>query len=270
MEQMVSEDPTSFDGDGPRRSVVVTGASSGIGLATAQQLARAGHMVVLGARRTEICEKVASKLRAEGATAFAVPLDLSDASSIDRFVESARYLVGPVEVLVSNAGQSRPLAAATTDHTQIRSIIDVNMVGAQHLAARLIPAMVERGSGDLVFISSEVVGAVPRPRMAAYSASKHALEAWVAVLQAELEGTGVRASIVRPGHTMTNYTSDWKDAELQEMLEIWQRDGIMRHWSLLEPDDVAQVVASVINSPERTHLRLVEVVPSVPRVEATN
>jgi short-subunit dehydrogenase len=197
------------DGDGPARSVVVTGASSGIGLATATQLARAGHMVVLGAHRAENCEKVAAKLRAEGATAFAAALDLSDASSIDSFVESARYLVGPVEVLVSNAGQSRPLAAATADHT----------LGAQHLAARLIPPMIERGSGDLVFISSKV-------------------EAWVAVLQAELEGTGVRASVVRPGHATV---------------------------------DVARVVASVINCPERTHLRLVEVVPSVPRtVEATN
>jgi len=101
--------------------------------------------------------------------------------------------------------------------------------------------------------------------MAAYSASKHALEAWVAVLQAELEGTGVRASVVRPGHTVTNYTSDWQDGELQEMLDIWQRDGIMRHWNLLKPTDVAQVVSSIIECPERMHLRLVEVVPSAPR-----
>jgi NAD(P)-dependent dehydrogenase (short-subunit alcohol dehydrogenase family) len=159
MEQMLNEGPTPVDG--PRRSVVVTGASSGIGLAMAQQLARAGHMVVLGARRTEICEKVATKLRAEGATAFAVALDLPDPSSIDRFVESARYLVGPVEVLISNA--------------------DVDVHGAQHLAAQLIPSMV--------------------------------------------------------------YTTD----------------------------DVAQVIGSMINRTGRTHLRLVEVVPSAPRpLEATN
>lgn len=131
--------------------------------------------------------------------------------------------------------------------------------------------MIDKDSDDLVFVSSEVVGERPRPRMAAYSASKHALEAWVAVLQAELEGTGVRASIVRPGHTMTDYTSGWNDADLHEMLEIWQREGIMRHWNLLQPDDVARVVSTVIGCPERMHLRLVEVVPSTPRtVEATN
>jgi NADP-dependent 3-hydroxy acid dehydrogenase YdfG len=259
------------DDESPRRAVVVTGASTGIGRATAQRLARAGHLVVLGARRTELCEKLATKLRAEGATAFAAHLDLADTASIDSFVEAARYLVGPVDVLVSNAGASRPLRSASADPATMRSIFDVNMLGAQHLAARLIPPMVEAGGGDLIFISSEVVGEIPRPRLGAYSASKHALEAWVAVLQAELEGTGVRASVVRPGHTLTNYTEDWNSADLQEMFEVWQRHGIMRHWNLLEPDDVAQVISSVIQFPERMHLRLVEVVPSAPRtVEATN
>jgi NADP-dependent 3-hydroxy acid dehydrogenase YdfG len=260
-----------LDEETRRRAVVVTGASSGIGRATAQRLARAGHLVVLGARRDDVCEKLAAQLRAEGATAFAAHLDLADTSSIDKFVEAACYLVGTVDVLVSNAGASRPLASITVDPVTMRSIFDTNMVGAQHLAAQLIPAMIDNGGGDLVFVSSEVVGGVARPRMGAYSASKHALEAWVAVLQAELEGTGVRASIVRPGHTATNHTDGWNAPELHEMLEIWQRDGVMRHWNLLEPDDVAQVVASIIGYPARMHLRLVEVVPSAPRTaEATN
>lgn len=263
--------PSPADEEIPRRAVVVTGASSGIGLATAERLARAGHLVVLGARRAEVSEKIAARLRAEGKTAFAAHLDLADTCSIDKFVEAAGYLVGAVDVLVSNAGQSRPLASTSIDPAAMRSIFDINILGAQHLAAQLIPAMIDKGGGDLVFVSSEVVDAVPRPRVAAYSASKHALEAWVAVLQAELEGTGVRASVVRPGHTATNHANDWNAAELQEMLDIWQRDGVMRHWNLLEPDDVARVVSSVISCPERMHLRLVEVVPSAPRtVEARN
>jgi NADP-dependent 3-hydroxy acid dehydrogenase YdfG len=257
--------------EGQRRSVIVTGASAGIGCATAKRLARAGHLVVLGARRTEVCEKLAAKLRAEGKTAFAAHLDLAETGSIDEFVEAAGYLVGTVDVLVSNAGASRPLRSMSVDPATMRSIFDTNMLGAQHLAARLIPPMIDKGGGDLIFVSSEVVGEMPRPRLGAYSASKHALEAWVAVLQAELEGTGVRASVVRPGHTLTSYTEDWNSEDLQEMLEAWQRHGIMRHWNLLEPDDVARVIASVIDAPERMHLRLIEVVPSAPRtVEATN
>lgn len=269
---MTEEQAQSTDGEErTRRAVVVTGASSGIGLATAKRLARAGHLVVLAARRTEVCEKIASRLREEGATAFAAHLDLADTCSIDKFVEAANYLVGTVDVLVSNAGAARPLLSTSADLATMRNIFDINMLGAQHLTAQLLPAMIDKGGGDLVYVSSEVVGERPRPRMAAYSASKHALEAWVAVLQSELEGTGVRASIIRPGHTMTDYTSDWNAAELEEMIGIWQREGIMRHWNLLEPDDVAQVIASVITYPERMHLRLVEVVPSTPRtVEASN
>jgi NADP-dependent 3-hydroxy acid dehydrogenase YdfG len=272
-EHAVSEEqtPSTAGDETARRAVVVTGASSGIGRATAKRLARAGHLVVLAARRTEVCEKLAARLRGEGATAFAAHLDLADTSSIDTFVEAANYLVGTVDVLVSNAGASRPLLSTRADPATMRSIFDTNMLGAQHLTAQLLPAMIDKGGGDLIYVSSEVVGEAPRPRLGAYSASKHALEAWVAVLQAELEGTGVRASIVRPGHTLTNYTEDWNSAELQEMFDVWQRHGIMRHWNLLEPDDVAQVVASVISCPERMHLRLVEVMPSAPRtVEAIN
>jgi NADP-dependent 3-hydroxy acid dehydrogenase YdfG len=223
MEQTVTELPVGSPVDGAaQRSVIVTGASTRIGRATAERLARAGHLVVLGARRAEVCEKLAAKLRAEGATAFAAHLDLADTISIDEFVEAAAYLVGSVDVLVSNAGASRSLRSMSIDPDTMQPIFDTNMFGAQHLAARLIPSMVDNGGGDLIFVSPEVVGDA----------------AWVGVLQAELEGTGVRASIMRPG---------------------------------LEPDDVARVIGSVLEYPEHMHLRLIEVVPSAPRtMEATN
>jgi NADP-dependent 3-hydroxy acid dehydrogenase YdfG len=118
--------------------VVVTGTSSGPAVATAELLARAGHLVMLGARRSVFAESAASRLRADGATVFAAPLDLSDVSSIDRFVESARYLIGPVDALVYSAGRLRP-------------VVDDMMLGLQHLAAQLIPS-------DLVFVSSALGG----------------------------------------------------------------------------------------------------------------
>jgi NADP-dependent 3-hydroxy acid dehydrogenase YdfG len=213
---------TPVNEDRLRRAVVVTGALSVIGMSTAERLARAGHLVVLGVRRIEVVEKAAARLRAEGASAFAVHLDLADTSSIDKFVDAARYLVGTVDVLVCNTDVSRPFA-------------DVSVPGAQHLAAQLIPAMIDKGGGDLVFVSSGAVGRRPRPRIPVYSAPRYALEAWVAVLRAELEGTGVRVSVVR------------------------------------QPDEVVRVVTTVIDPQETTQLRLVEGVPSAPRtVEATN
>lgn len=258
-------------GDGNGRVVVVTGASSGIGLATAQQLALSGHRVVLGARRSMVCEEAAAKLKARGATATAVALDLTDPSSIDRFVEHVHRLFGPIDVLVSNAGTSWPSLSTSPDTTRVQGALDVNFVGPQHLVAQSVPAMIDAGQGDLIFVSSEAVGAIPRPWMSAYSASKHALEAWTGVLRAELEGTGVRVSVVRPGPTYTEQGTGWNVDDMQEMLAVWDRQGVMRHSVALQPEDVAGVIASMVDLPQHIHMRLVEVVPSIPRkVEVKN
>ncbi|WP_163758527.1 SDR family NAD(P)-dependent oxidoreductase [Mycobacterium botniense] len=257
--------PWPGDDENPPRAVVITGASSGIGLATAERLARAGHLVVLGARRTDICEDAAARLRAEGASAFAVPLDLADTRSIGQFVDAARYLVGTVDVLVSNADASRPLLPAAADPTTIRSIVDLGLLGAQQLTAQLIPAMIDKGGGDLVFVSAETVGERPRPGTGAHPACRHALQTWAAVLHTELEGTGVRVSVVRPGPA--GYPSGWNWADAVEMPGVWQREGITRHRNLWEPGEIARVVTSILGCPQRMPLRLVEVVPPGPRTK---
>lgn len=249
---------------GTARSVVVTGASSGIGRATACAFARAGHRVVLGARRAEECARLASVLRDEGHEAFAARLDLRDPDSVAAFAARAQELAGPVDVLVSNAGDARPSPALTADPAALAAILDVNVVGAAQLASLLVPPMIERGAGDVVLVSSEIVGAAPRPRMAPYSASKHALEAWAAVLQAELEGTGVRASVVRPGATVTDQAADWDPDVMAEMFGMWERRGVVSHWGLLQPDDVAAAVLTVVSAPPHVHLRLLEVLPTAP------
>ncbi|WP_319453381.1 MULTISPECIES: SDR family NAD(P)-dependent oxidoreductase [unclassified Mycobacterium] len=255
-------------GDDGGRVVVVTGASSGIGLATAEQLALSGHRVVLGARRTEVCEEVAAKLRVRGASAVAIALDLADESSISRFVSRVQDDLGPVDVLVSNAGNSFPDPSTNTDQARLRESLAVNFMGPQHLVSHALPAMIEAGRGDLVFVSSQVVGGVPRRWMSAYSASKHALEAWIDVLQAELEGTGVRSSVVRPGPTRTEQGTNWSAEEMQLMMSGWHGQSGVRNTEALQPEDVAQVIASVVELPENVHMKLVEVVPSIPRKAA--
>lgn len=245
------------------KSVVVTGASSGIGKATVERLGRAGHTVMMGARRVEECEVLAKQLNTEGARVFAAPLDLTDPASIERFVDRVRDEVGQVDTLISNAGQSRPMSALKYDDTALTGAIGVNLLGAQALTAALAPAMIERGEGDLIFISSEIVSGPPRPYMSGYSASKHALEAWISVLHCELEGTGVRASVIRPGHTVTGYASGWAEDEITPMVDAWNRFGVLRHLDMLQADDVAQVLQTVLEFPPHVHLRLVEVQPTI-------
>ena len=252
-------------GDGGGRVVVVTGASSGIGRATAENLALAGHRVVLGARRAEVCDEVAASLRVRGASAVAIALDLADESSISRFVVRVENQLGPVDVLVSNAGNSFPDPSTNTDQARLREALAVNFMGPQHLVAHALPAMIGAGRGDLVFVSSQVVGGVPRRWMSAYSASKHALEAWIDVLRAELEGTGVRSSVVRPGPTRTEQGTNWSAEEMQLMMSGWHGQSGVRNTDALQPGDVAQVIASVVDLPEHMHMPIVEVVPSIPR-----
>jgi NADP-dependent 3-hydroxy acid dehydrogenase YdfG len=196
------------------RAVVITEASSPVALATAARLAVGGDLVLMGTRRTDVCERFAARLRSDGAAAFAAYLDLADPPSIDRFVKSADYLIGCVDVLVSAAG-----------------LADGSWVGAQHLAAQVIPPMIDNRRGDVVLIGPELVGASP-------TTADRMLEAWICGLDAEFVGTGVRASIIRSTGM----------------------GGQMR----VPPSDVGRLIAAAISSPERMHLRVVDVVAPVP------
>ena len=211
-----------------RRPAVITGASSGIGTETARALASAGHPVALGARRVEACEQVAAELRAQGAEAVALPLDVTRDESVAEFAAKAAAELGEIEVVVSNAGKVAPGTLIEIDSDRFAGEIDVNLVGAHRIVRAFAPGMVERKRGDLVFVSSDVA-VRPRPFMAAYSASKWGLEGMVGALQMELEGTGVRASIVRPGPTWSGMGSDWDDDEAAFVLNQWIRFGLARH-----------------------------------------
>jgi NADP-dependent 3-hydroxy acid dehydrogenase YdfG len=246
-----------------RRPAVVTGASSGIGEATARALAGAGHPVVLGARRVERLEKIAEELRAGGAEAHALRLDVADPASVDAFAKGAQEAVGDLDILVSAAGQSLPDSALAPAPDEFAAVVEVNLLGAHRLVAALVPAMVERRHGDVVFVTSEVVR-TPRVRTTAYVASKWGLQGYARTLQMELEGTGVRASIVQPGQTVTEMGGDWDQQSTTEILGEWIRWGSARHDNFLRPDAVAAAVCMVVAAPRGTHLALVEVQPEAP------
>jgi NAD(P)-dependent dehydrogenase (short-subunit alcohol dehydrogenase family) len=252
-----------FEPHPERRAAVVTGASSGHGLATAQALAAAGHPVVLGARRLDRLEEAAAKIVADGGEAIGVALDLTDDASIDAFAAAAEERLGPIEIVVSNAGEVLPATALGMAPEDFARQVQVNLLGAHRLLHRLGPPMVERRRGDIVFVTSDVVR-VPRTYMAAYVTSKHALEGLARAMQMELEGSGVRVGIVRPGPSTTEQGAAWDAAVIEEVLADWGRWGIMRHPGYLRPADVARAVLTVVSTPRGTHLTLVEVEPEAP------
>ena len=248
---------------------MVTGGSSGIGAATARLLAAAGFPVVVGARRVDVCEVVAKEIRQTGGEAVALALDLTRPDSIEEFAAAAISVSGTVEVLVSNAGRSAPGSALDSDPDDFAQTLTVNVLGAQRLTRLLVTPMVARLRGDVVFVTSETVSA-PRPNAAGYVSSKWGLEGLARALQMELEGTGVRATIVRPGQTLTEMGSDWDPQSATEVIESWIHWGLARHSGFLQPDGVAAAVLAAVSMPRGTHVSALDVQPEAPIASPTD
>jgi NAD(P)-dependent dehydrogenase (short-subunit alcohol dehydrogenase family) len=246
-----------------RRPAVVTGASSGIGEATAKALASAGHPVVLGARRVDRCEETAGSIRSEGGEAHAFHLDLADPKSPARFAEQAADALGTVEIVVSNAALNPAGAVLDTDDGLFGEVLEVNVEGTHRMVRALLPAMVERRRGDVVFVTSDVAMR-PRPSMVAYVTSKWALEGYVRTLQMELEGTGVRATVLRPGPTQTAMGLDWDPEVTATILDEWSKWGLARHASFMPPAGVARAVLAVVDMPRGTYVSTIELQPEAP------
>lgn len=252
-----------FEPHPERRPALVAGASSGIGTATAYALAELGHPVALGARRIEECESIAEKIRSEGGEAFAHRLDVSSTDSVDEFVTAAESALGPTEIVVSGAGDMDFSIAHEMDPDRFAFQVNVHLMGTQRLAHRVIPGMIERRRGDFVVIGSDCAD-IARPWMGAYVAAKTGLEALAREIRMELEGTGVRASIVRPGPTQTAAGMTAPAEVLEPMLESWAAWGFARHPYFLRASHIASAAVSVVSAPRGAHIVLIEVQPEAP------
>jgi NADP-dependent 3-hydroxy acid dehydrogenase YdfG len=249
-----------------RRPAVISGASSGIGAAAALSLARAGFPVALGARRVEKCAEIVEEIRTEGGEAVAHPLDVTDATSVEAFAKAVTADLGDIEVLVSNAGRVAPGIVHEVETERFAAEIDLNLVGAQRLVRAFVPGMVERKRGDVVLVSSDVAVRA-RPFMSSYAAGKWGLEGMAHAMQMELEGTGVRASIVRPGPTWSEMGTDWDDEEAAAVLTGWVKFGLARHPHFLKPAALADAIRTIVTAPRGVHLNLIEVNPEAPLEE---
>jgi NADP-dependent 3-hydroxy acid dehydrogenase YdfG len=253
----------TFPAHPERRPAVVAGASSGLGAAIAVALGTAGYPVALGARRAERCEEIAEQIRAAGGEAFAYGLDVTDDASVTTFKKAVQEALGEVDIVVANAGSMTPGQVWEISPATLQAELDVNVVGTQRLLTAYLPDMVARRRGDFVFISSEVLD-VPRPRLSTYTASKWGMEGLARVVQMELEGTGVRGSIVRPGPTVSEISAGWDRDETMRVVEAGQHFGQLRHWGVLRPQTLAATVTHVVSAPRGTHLALTKVNPEAP------
>ena len=210
------------------RTAIVTGASSGIGADTAVEFGRLGYHLALGARRLPRLQETAKKVEEAGGRAFAHPLDVRDPGSVEAFCAGAERALGQVDLLINNAGENRAglIHEATPD--ELRSDVEINLLGAIYMTRRVLPGMLARGRGDVVFIGSDSARQ-PRPYQGAYAAAKWGLEAFARVLEMETEGTGVRSILVRVGPTGSEFGNQMPKAQIPKILESWKYWGVLRH-----------------------------------------
>jgi 3-hydroxy acid dehydrogenase/malonic semialdehyde reductase len=231
--------PTSLAG----QLALVTGASSGIGAATARALAGAGARLVLAARRTERLAALAAELAHGGAPAEVVALDVRDAASMDRALAGREF-----HIAVANAGLGLGLTKLPEgDPADWATMIDTNVKGVLHTIRAVLPAMRRRGAGDLVLLGS-VAGRQVYPGGNVYNATKHAVRALYEALRLDNLGTGVRFTTVDPGMVETEFSLVRYAGDAEAARKVYQ--GL----TPLTPADVADAILYAVTRPPHVNV----------------
>jgi NAD(P)-dependent dehydrogenase (short-subunit alcohol dehydrogenase family) len=233
----------SFEGAVNGKTVVITGASSGIGRAAALKIAAAGGIPLLVARTREKLEEVKSEIEAAGGTAYVHPCDLSDYDAIERLVEELLSEHAAIDMLVNNAGRSirRSVKLAYERFHDFERTVGLNYLSPVKLMLGLLPHMTERGSGHIVNVSSIGVQTNP-PRFSAYVASKSALDAWTRVASSEMIGDGVTFTTIHMPLVRTPMIAPTK---------------IYDSFPTISPDEAADLICEAIRAkPKQINTRL--------------
>lgn len=188
-----------------RRVAFITGASSGLGRGLALRLAREGYAVGLAARRAPDLDQVAREIREAGGAALPVTMDVRDPDAVAEGILRCAGALGPVDLLVANAGISEQTGARGLSARVVEEVLRVNFLGAVYAVEAVLPGMLERGRGQLVGVGS-LAGYGGLPLTAAYSASKGALHNFFESLRLDLRETGVSVTFITPGYVRSPLT----------------------------------------------------------------
>jgi short-subunit dehydrogenase len=243
--------------DYTRARVVVTGASSGIGAATAARLASLGARVVLGARGEAKLAKVAARIERAGGRCVAVPCDVSRPEGNERLVRAAVDAFGGIDVLVMNAGRGHAQSIEDTRTDTLEELFRLNVFALYYGVQAALPWMRRQGSGHFVTVAS-MAGKVAMPYASAYVACKHAAVGFTHALRLELAETGIHATVVCPANVATPWAAstegvsmlDLATRAMPEAARIARERGIdLVDTTVLSPRAVADAIAGAIEHP---------------------
>lgn len=226
--------------DSTDSAAIVTGASSGIGAATARALAADGYAVALAARREDRLEALAADIEADGGEALVVPTDVSDEDDAEHLVDATLDAFGRLDVLVNNAGLAKGAPVAEADLDDLKANVRVNLEGVMNVTHAALPSLLD-GGGDVVTVSS-LSARFPQEGGSGYTASKFGVNGFCRSLRKELSEEQVRVSIVMPGPVKTEL-NDWE------------------HWEgrAMAPSDVAETIEFVVSRPDHVEIPSVSV-----------
>lgn len=238
------------------RVALVTGATSGIGRATALGLARGGAEVWVTGRRKDRLDTLVAELRAEGApTARGLAFDVRDRATCEALPDSARELAARVDLLVNNAGLAKgldPLHEGDVDHWE--QMIDTNVKGLLYVTRALLPGMVARGRGDVVLVGS-VAGRWVYPKGNVYCATKHAVRAIAEGLRMDLAGHPIRVLNVEPGMVETEFSEVRLD-DADRAAKVYEGTRP------LAADDVAEAILWAVTRPPHVDVQELVLFPT--------
>jgi short-subunit dehydrogenase len=220
-------------------AAVVTGASSGIGMAVAEHLAREGVAVVLGARRVDRLEEAVSRIRAGGGRAESVAMDVTREADVAQLVTRAQQAFGRLDIMVCNAGFGYYGTVEEMEPEVMRRMMDVNFMGTFYGARAALPVFRRQGHGHLIFVSS-IVGKRGIPLMSGYSATKAAQSAFAESLRSEFVGTDIHVSAVFPVSTTTEFRAAMERDFGHQVSGLGPKQPV---------DDVARAIVQCIRRP---------------------
>ncbi len=236
---------------------VVTGATSGIGEATAQTLAAAGAAVAVAGRREDRLDALAKRIEDAGGRVLAVPTDVSDEAQSRALIERASSELGGLDILVNNAGVMLLGPIQDADLDEWRRMVDVNLLGLLYCTHAALPVMRESGGGDIVNVAS-TAGRFANLGSGVYNATKFGVVAFTESLRQEALHVGVRASVVEPGLVETELLGHNRNPVVVQAAEK-MRDQI---GDPLQADDIARAILYIVGQPPHVAINEVLVRPS--------
>lgn len=237
------------------KTALVTGASSGIGKASARALADAGYKIIICGRRIEALENLKTELQKK-TEVHILQFDVRDKEKVKESIQSLPKGFKEIDVLVNNAGNAHGLDPIQTGNLEDwDAMIDINVKGLLYVSREIIPQMMERKEGHIINVGS-LAGKEVYPKGNVYSASKHAVDAINKGMRIDLNGTGIRVGAVNPGLVETNFS------EVRFKGDTGRANLVYEGYQPLTPEDIAEIIVFMVTRPAHVNIADLLVLPT--------